>query len=74
MVSAETVKQILPFAITIGDAEFAALVRFLGLTSCRPSEAEGLTPDAVHWAERCAVLAERKTAHRGKGAGDSPFG
>jgi integrase len=62
VVSGETVTQLLAHA----DTEFAALVRFLWLTGCRPSEAGGLTVDDVHWDERCAVLPDHKTAHRGK--------
>jgi integrase len=62
LVSAEAVKQLLGHA----DAEFAALVRFLWLTGCRPSEAGGLTVEDVRWDERCAILQEHKTAHRGK--------
>jgi integrase len=64
--SAETVKQLLAWADAHGDTEFAALVRFLWLTGCRPSEAGNLTADAVHWEQRCAVLTRHKTAHRGK--------
>jgi len=66
VVSAETIKQLLAYADAQGDTEFAALLRFLWLTGCRPSEAGGLTVDAVHWEERCAVLSDHKTAHRGK--------
>jgi integrase len=63
VLSAETVRHLLGHA----DAEFSALVRFLWATGCRPSEPSGLTADAVLWAERCAVLSDHKTAHRGKG-------
>ena len=45
VVSPETVKRLLAHA----DEEFSALVRFLWLTGCRPSEAGGLTVDVVHW-------------------------
>lgn len=62
VVSAETVKQFL----THSDAEFAAFVRFLWLTGCRPSEAGGLQVEDVRWEERCAILQEHKTAYRGK--------
>jgi integrase len=62
VVSVETVKQFLVHA----DAEFVALVRFLWLTGCRPSEAGGLQVDDVHWDERCVILTDHKTAHRGK--------
>jgi integrase len=62
VVSAETVQQLLAHA----DDEFAALVRFLWLTGCRPSEAGGLQVEEVRWEERCAILQEHKTAHRGK--------
>jgi integrase len=45
---------------------FAALLRFLWLTGCRPSEAASLTADAVRWEQRCAVLEKHKTAHLGR--------
>jgi integrase len=48
------------------DAEFAALVRFLWLTGCRPSEAANLKAENVSLEERRAVLTEHKTANRGK--------
>ena len=66
VVSVDQVKQLLAYADAKGDSEFAALVRFLWLTGCRPSEAGGLTVADVHWQERCAVLADHKNAHRGK--------
>lgn len=62
VVSPETIKQFLVHA----DAEFSAFVRFLWLTGCRPSEAGGLQVEDVRWEERCAILADHKTAHRGK--------
>jgi integrase len=65
-VSAEQVKTLLAYADAHGDTEFAALVRFLWLTGCRPSEAGGLMVEAVKWDERCVVLEKHKTAHRGK--------
>jgi integrase len=66
VVSAETVKHLLAYAELHGDTEFAALLRFLWLTGCRPSEAASLTADAVRWEQRCAVLEKHKTAHLGK--------
>jgi integrase len=66
VVSAETVQTLICYSDARSDTEFAALLRFLWLTGCRPSEAANLTADAVHWAECCAVLEEHKTAHRGK--------
>src|SRR5262249_46295311 len=66
VVSAETVKHLLAYAEAHGDTEFAALLRFLWLTGCRPSEAASLTADAVRWEQRCAVLEKHKTAHLGK--------
>jgi integrase len=49
---------------TSGD--FRALLRFLWLTGCRPSEATNLTAKAVDWASACIVLRKHKTAHKGK--------
>jgi integrase len=66
VVTAETVEKVLTYADAHGDAEFAALVRFLWLTGCRPSEAANLTADVVKWDQRCAILDKHKTAHLGK--------
>jgi integrase/transposase len=66
IVSADTVSRLLAFADAQGDTEFSALLRFLWLTGCRPSEASGLTTDAVHWEQKCAVLERHKTAHLGR--------
>jgi integrase len=49
---------------TTGD--FQALLRFLWLTGCRPSEATSLTVEAVDWASACIVKRKHKTAHKGK--------
>lgn len=46
--------------------DFNALLRFLWHTGCRPSEATGLTVEAVDWASACIVLKRHKTAHKGK--------
>jgi integrase len=66
VVASETVERLLAWADAHGDTEFAALVRFLWLTGCRPSEAGNLTADTVHWEQGCAVLTQHKTAHKGK--------
>jgi integrase len=50
-------------AASAGD--FQALIRFLWHTGCRPSEATGLTVEAVDWESACIVLRRHKTAHRG---------
>jgi len=46
--------------------DFQALLRFLWLTGCRPSEAFGLTVESVDWESACIVLRKHKTAHKGK--------
>ncbi len=49
---------------TSGD--FHALLRFLWLTGCRPSEATTLTAEAVDWQSACIVLRNHKTAQKGR--------
>jgi integrase len=52
--------------MTATKGDFKALLRFLWLTGCRPSEATGLTVEAVDWTSACVVLKRHKTAHKGK--------
>jgi integrase len=51
-------------AATSGD--FRALIRFLWLTGCRPSEATNLTVERVDWKSASIVLRTHKCSHRGK--------
>jgi integrase len=53
-------------ALAVVRGDFRALLRYLWTTGCRPSEATGLTAEAVDWANACVVLRQHKTAHRGK--------
>lgn len=46
--------------------DFAALLRFLWHTGCRPSEATRLTAESVDTKAECVTLREHKTAHTGK--------
>jgi integrase len=52
--------------IQAASGDFQALLRFLWLTGCRPSEATALTVDAIDWASASIVLKRHKTANRGK--------
>lgn len=58
VVSAETFAKVEAEA----DGDFRALLRFLWLTGCRPSEAFALTLEAVDWANAVVMLKDHKTA------------
>lgn len=50
--------------VAVGD--WRAIIRFLWLTGCRPSEASGLTADAVDWPSGVVRIRDHKTRRHGK--------